>query len=222
MLATPLDNVLLQIQLVSLPVLARMRIDRSEQSAPALNLIGRATLLVSTGAVGILFVFAPQIVPLIFGRRWIPAIGAVRVCLIGVIPASAAGVLSSAIDSAGRPRARLASAMIAAVASVAALPPLALGFGVTGAAIASAVVSPAIDCAILAYLIRPSAFRWFRNIALTVVGSGGASLLLSHYVTGLSSLLGLLVAATAVTLGVMWCTDTDMIRTTVGFLRRPS
>jgi O-antigen/teichoic acid export membrane protein len=218
--ATPLMTVLIGIHAVAMPTLARMSFDFAERSTEAASLMSRATVLIAASGAGTLFGFAPQIVPLLFGERWTGAVGAVQASLVGVIPAAFSYSLAAVVDSRSRPGARLGAALTGGLVGVVALFPLASAFGVTGAAVASGIVVPAVDAMILARIAAIPLRRAVRNAALVGSILASISLILGPLAETIPVLILLLAATTLAALGLARVLDPRVVLLLLRFALR--
>ena len=128
------------IKQVALPTLARLQADRGRlrevlvRGSALAGLVGFPTFL-GTAAV------APELIPLLFGGQWLPAIPLIQILALAGIVASINALLENVLLATGRPAERLRlGAINAAVALVAC--GVAVRWGVT--AVAAAYVSSQI------------------------------------------------------------------------------
>lgn len=109
----------------------------------------RASLPVGLGVAGaiagasctLVFIFAQELVTLLFGSAFAPAIAPLRVLLIGTVALAASAVLSDALRALGKPLLPARAGMTGALATLVLLPVLLPLLGLLGAAIASTTSS---------------------------------------------------------------------------------
>lgn len=114
------------------------------------------TLALSCAAAIPIAALAPQLISLLIGDRWLPAVPALRLLLVGSVMLSLRNVLVSIANGYGRPRAVAAADSVGAVVTVALVVPLVRAHGIEGAAFTS----------LLAYSVGAAAlFRSWRRAA---------------------------------------------------------
>jgi O-antigen/teichoic acid export membrane protein len=207
-LATPLLSLLLVLQSVVLPSLAALRRERSaERADEATSLLLRVVLLLAAVGGGVLFGFAERIISEIFDPRWLGAVGAVRVTLIGVVPLSLATVLAAAVESRFRPVPRAIATAIAAATALALVVPLAHAYGVTGAALATALVMPLVDSAVLLFVAKIAVGRAMVNVAITFPAVIAISSAAASIGSGLITLVPTAAATAIVAIALAFVVD---------------
>ena len=132
--SAPIVVVIFSATAVLLPAYAEINSQDPAQLEPAFIKAFNLTLLIMFGIALPLFLFAEQIVQLLFGHRWITA-GSVLTILALIIPLRGLTLLASTVFwSANRPRALAISRTLEAIVFVAALYPLTAAFGLAGVA----------------------------------------------------------------------------------------
>jgi O-antigen/teichoic acid export membrane protein len=192
-LAAPLIMLTKVVQSVALPTLARLRREDSPSVARASVLMMRAVAVPTALGAGLLTGLAGPIVAHVYGHVWLDATGAVRANLVGVVALTYTALLSAQVESARRARARATSAFVAIVIGLAAVVPLTLSLHVTGAALASGLVTPVVDALCLWWLTRAALGEPLRRTALAY----GAMTAFGLAAAPLASSLLTLVAALA-------------------------
>lgn len=118
---------------VSLPTYSRLQADRPgviKAFVVQMKLVG----LLLFPATMILAVFAPVLVPLLFGPRWLDAVEPLRVLCVYAMCAGLTGTLASVQYGLNRPEFPMRIAMAQALVYAMAIGPLTAWFGLTGAA----------------------------------------------------------------------------------------
>ena len=132
--SAPIVVVIFSATAVLLPAYAEINSQDPAQLEPAFIKAFNLTLLIMFAIALPLFLFAEQIVQLLFGHRWITA-GSVLTILALIIPLRGLTLLASTVFwSANRPRALAISRTLEAIVFVAALYPLTAAFGLAGVA----------------------------------------------------------------------------------------
>ena len=132
--SAPIIVVIFSATAVLLPAYAEINAQDPAQLEPAFIKAFNLTLLIMFAIALPLFLFAEQIVRLLFGARWITA-GSVLTILALVIPLRGLTLLASTVFwSANRPRALAIARTLEAIVFVAALYPLTSAFGLAGVA----------------------------------------------------------------------------------------
>src|ERR1019366_8560400 len=149
-LATPILSVVLTLEAIAAPSLARMLRDDGNQYHQATQVVLLTLAALAATAAGAYIGLVPSIVRLIFGVRWLPAAGAVQMALAGVGPMSLVLGCASIVSSQDRPGARIKSSLAAGAAAGAFTVPLTLAAGVTGAATVAYVICPIVEVLVLA------------------------------------------------------------------------
>ena len=216
-LSAPITAIVIVISGVTLPTLVRLRHTDPSAVPRATALMLRASMLVPATAAGLLLGFAPGLVNQVFGDRWNPAIGAVEMNLLGVLPATLSYFLAAVLESDQRAGARLWAGLVAAAVGIPLLFVLTSKLGVTGAAAVTAIIIPTLDVVVL---------YWFARVALVRAICGalvifGASFLLARALDGIASSLTQLILFIALSIPVavaaVWCTDRTAMRTVLRF-----
>jgi O-antigen/teichoic acid export membrane protein len=218
-LVTPLINMVGNVHEIGFPTLARLHEHHRERHGDAVALIARALALGIGATVGILAGFAPEIVHIVFSDRWLPAVGAVRAALFGGIAYGFSSLLSAAVQSMGRPVARLRSFLVAGAIGLVVLAPLVDAWGTTGGAVAIYLIVPAVDLLILVAVARAHLQRAFVNLAVVTTVSLLCSLALADHVETFKGLLLAGAAAGLVSGAVLVATDWRGLTRSVSFLR---
>jgi PST family polysaccharide transporter/lipopolysaccharide exporter len=126
--------VIFSLTAVLLPAYAEINSQDPTQLESAFTKAFNLTLVIMLAIALPFFLFAEQIVQLLFGRRWTTA-GSVLAILALVIPLRGLTLISSTVFwSANRPRALAIARTLDAVVFIAALYPLTSAFGLAGVA----------------------------------------------------------------------------------------
>ncbi|HJT67136.1 MAG TPA: oligosaccharide flippase family protein [Pyrinomonadaceae bacterium] len=132
--SAPIIVVIFSLTAVLLPVYAEINSQDPTQLEPAFTKAFNLTLLIMFALALPFFLFAEEIVQLLFGSRWTTA-GSVLTILALVIPLRGLTLITSTVFwSANRPRAVAIARTLDAIVFVAALYPLTRAFGLTGVA----------------------------------------------------------------------------------------
>lgn len=158
-LATPVNALVLIMSQVTLPTLARLRDVDPDLVERASAMMLRASLLLPAAGAGVLLGLSHPLVHLLFGRKWGPALPAVELNLVGVVPATFSYFLAAVLESDQRARERFVSSLVGATIGVPVGLVLAYLDGATGAAFASALLIPTIDSAILGWMAKLNVTR---------------------------------------------------------------
>jgi O-antigen/teichoic acid export membrane protein len=198
-LAAPLAAVLLGVHNLAFNSFSRLvEADAGAQDRAA-ELALRLCVLVVAWPAGTLCGLAPEIVPLVFDERWSEAVPAVQLCLVGLLATSVATVCAAVLEARREAWVRVRSLTVASLLGVLTIYPLAKGLGVGGAALASGVVVPVVDAALLT---RFSRIRQSRALMTATLGFGlgylVSSLLADEYVTSLTTLAAAGAAAATI------------------------
>jgi O-antigen/teichoic acid export membrane protein len=220
-LAVPVAQALITIQSVLLPSLARLHGQYRDQFQAACDRSARLIALLAAAGAAALFGLAPELVEQIFGAKWIPATNAVQVTLLGIVPLALLQLLSAVLASQGQAAVRLRCALIASLVSLAVIYPLMRLAGITGAAIASAVVWPTADVLLLARVAHVPLRRTGLNIVTTLGSVGAVSLLLGRVADTPTRLAGACIAVVMAALVLAWVIDRSVLRYAWSLLRKP-
>ena len=137
--SAPIIVVIFSLTAVLLPAYAEINSQDPAQLEPAFTKAFNLTLVIMLAIALPFFLFAEQIVQLLFGSRWTTA-GSVLTILALVIPLRGLTLMSSTVFwSANRPRTLAIARTLDAVVFIAALYPLTLAFGLPGVAYAGFV-----------------------------------------------------------------------------------
>lgn len=218
-LAVPIAAALVTIQSVLLPSLARLYGQYQDRFSQAVDRAARLIAVAAGGGAGAIIGLAPEIIKQIFGPKWIDATGAVQVTLLGLLPLSMSLVVSAAMQARGRALPRLRCAIIASVVTLVVVYPLMLAAGVTGAALASAVVGPTVDMLLLARIAAVPLRRAAYDGSLALAAVGGASLLLGHEVHTAPELAAGCLASAVVAVPLIWAIDRSILKYAWSLLR---
>ena len=219
-LAVPVAQALVTIQSVLVPSLARLYEQYRDQFQDACDRSARLVALIAGACAGALFGLAPAVVEQIFGARWTGATGAVQATVLGVVPFALFQFLSAILASRGQAALRFKCALIASFASLASIYPLMDIAGVTGAAVASAVVGPGVDAVLLAYFAKVPLRRAGSNALIALVSIGAISLLAAR---GADSPAGLALASLSTgvaALMLIWMIDRTVLSYAWSLLRK--
>lgn len=187
-LATPLVTLALSLHAVYFPSLSRLHEQHASRHVEAVGRVARLQMLFVSAAVGVLCGFAVPVIRFIYDEKWLPAVTATRISLLGVLPLMLATLLAASLESSGKARLRLRALAMSTFVGVLAAIPLSAGFGPAGAAAAVYLIVPLVDAVIL---------LWTFRIAL------GRVLIDSLFVGGAAYLLALGLAAKAHSLAMM-------------------
>jgi O-antigen/teichoic acid export membrane protein len=170
-LSAPFTAIFIGVHQISMASFARLRREVVNRATAAEELVTRVTLLTAAAAAGALFGVAPGIVRYVFGERWQAAVGAVQVNLASLVLLALVTVLAASLDGRIQPRRRLVAALVGTACAVAAVIPLSARFGVTGAAIAGAIVGPLVDAIILGRFARIRVTRALAGAIAVLLGA---------------------------------------------------
>jgi O-antigen/teichoic acid export membrane protein len=198
-LASPIVIIIITIQGVVYPSLARMLRDDGSQFGEATSVVLLTFAALAAAAAGALVGLIPPLIHLVFGDRWLPAAGAVRMALLGVIPTSIVAGCSSVLYSQNKPKQRLRACYAATATAIVLTVPASVLAGVTGAAAVQYVIAPIAEVLVLAPAIGASLPDLLVRIGRIALPLAGVSVVLGGTTT---SLLGLAAAAVAVAVAV--------------------
>lgn len=218
-ISVPLAAALVTIQSVLVPSLARLHGQYGGRFAQAADRSARLIAVAAGAGAGGAIGLAPDIVAQIFGARWVDATGAVQVALLGLLPLALSQLLSAAMQARGRAVPRLRCALVASVVTLVAVFPLMLLAGVTGAAVASAVIGPAVDALLLARIAAIPLRRATVDGIVALAAVGSASWLLGSAVDTGPELAAACPAIALVAAALMWAIDRSVLRYAVSLLR---
>jgi O-antigen/teichoic acid export membrane protein len=216
-LAVPISAVVAVVSAVALPSLARLRRSDPASVERASKLMIRAATVVPAVGAGVLFGFAHPIVHILFGQRWSPALVAVELNLIGIVPATLCFFLAAMLESEQRARERLVAACVAGAGGFVLALVLSKTFGLAGAAFTTAIAVPVIDLVVLASM---AGIRYGRAALDGLVGFGSCALiawLLAHFVTNLETLIACMLISAIPSCLVAWWADREAARTVLRF-----
>jgi O-antigen/teichoic acid export membrane protein len=218
-IAAPILTMLIAVQGVAMPALARLRFVDDSRSREATDLLLRLSVVL--GAVGSMtFVgVAPAIVRYLFGLRWAGASGAVQISLLGVVPCAYVGVLTARLQAQGWVARRLRVFVVSGVVTLTCAWPLTHFAGVDGAAVASSLLLPTVDALLLAGVMHPPLRRSLIDLILAGGGMAALSLGAARLVAGMPSLLFVTGALCACAVAVACVVDRDVVVTTIRFVR---
>jgi O-antigen/teichoic acid export membrane protein len=219
-LAVPVAQALITIQAVLVPSLARLYGQYRDQFQEACDRSARLIALIAAAGAGALFGLAPPIVEQIFGDRWTGAVGAVQVTVLGIVPLAMFQFLSAILASRGQAGVRFRCALIASLVSLALIYPLMKVWGITGAALASAVVGPVVDAVLLAVYAEVPLRRAGINAVAALGAVGGISLLLGGMAGAPATLAAAAIATALAALVVIYLVDRQVMRYAWSLLRK--
>jgi O-antigen/teichoic acid export membrane protein len=156
---------------------------------------------------GILAGFARPIVVLVFDPKWLQALSAVRLSLIGAVPTALALFLGVVIESSGAPRRRMWAKTIASAVGLAALVPFSRWWGVGGGAAAIFLLLPALEALLVARLAATPVRRGLVDAAIVGTVGWAVAAALADHAGSLPALVGLATSAGVVTLVAIVMTD---------------
>lgn len=211
-LAAPVLGLLGIVHTVCLPSFARLKELDPSREAEAIGLVARISAILAGGAGGLLVGAAPLIVPLIFDERWIPAVGAVQVSVIGLIPSGFGFLLAAVLESRQRATVRFAAAGFAGAVGFALIFPFTGIWGITGAAVASAIVAPTLDALLLSAAARAALGRACLNAGIMFAVSYATTQTAGKSVSSVVGVLLLLVGSGLVVAFAGWLTDRGALR----------
>lgn len=216
-LATPIAAIVTVVSGVSLPTLARMRRDDPAQVSRAVDIMIRASVLAPAAGAGALIGFAHPLITRLFGARWHPALGAVELNLIGVLPVTLSFFLAAVLESAQRARERFLAVLASQLLGLACVPFVATRFGVSGAAFVSAIAVPVVDVLILGFMSGIGYGRATRGGVIAFSLAAAVSFALARLVTS-DLTLALCVAAAGLSLApIVWASDRTAVRAVLRF-----
>jgi len=154
-LATPVLAGLSSVHQVAAPTLARMRRDDGRRYDESVGVLMRTLVAIAAVAAGCLIGVTSPTIRFVFAERWLPATSAVQICLAGVMVTAIQAVLVSDANARQMRRTTLVSSIAGAVATLAALWPLAAAGGVGGAAVAAYLIGPAVAVGVFVWATRP-------------------------------------------------------------------
>jgi PST family polysaccharide transporter len=211
-LAAPITALVTVMSGVTLPSLARLRAVQESAVERAADLMLRVSIVAPAVGAGVLLGLARPTLVYVFGRRWLPALPAVELNLIGIVPWTLSFFLAAVLESEQRARERLAAVLLAQGIGLVAAVGLALRFGVAGATFSSAILTPVVDVVVLGAL---TGVRYMRALASGVAGLG-ASALFAWGASQLVSNVWTLVAAGALCIVpamlIIWMSDREAAR----------
>jgi PST family polysaccharide transporter len=219
-LSAPFTAIFIGIHQISMASFARLRREVINKANVAELLVARLTLLTAAVAAGGLYGLAPSIVTFIFGERWEPAVGAVQANLVGLVPFALVYVLAASLDARMQPRRRLIAALIGTACAIAAVLPLSLTLGVTGAAIAGAIVAPLVDALILVGLARVLVARAITGAIVVLAGAGLVSTAMETTVQSWQTLVLALSVSILAASVLALCVDRHAVQQAARYLRR--
>jgi O-antigen/teichoic acid export membrane protein len=218
-IATPIVGLIAALQSVAMPALSRLRRFDDSRSSEATELLLRLSALIGALGATIFLGLVPDIIRLFFGARWLPAIDAVRIALLGTLPLSVSTILASRLATRGLIATRLRATILAGIATVLATWPLTSAAGVAGAAFATALLLPLLDVIVMAAVSAPPLRRAVRDAVVVGAPMTAASWFAGSLVSDIPSLV--LACALLGMLGILlaWLADAEVVRTTVRFAR---
>lgn len=145
-----------------LPAVARLQEDRAAVERALVESL-RHSMLLAAPIAALLFVAAPSLVTVVLGERWLPVVPVLRVMSVAVLAAPVWETAATLLIGMGRAHLTAIASTLTIVVLVAAVPPMALRWGVGGAAYAN--LASAVVLTVSAALTARSAFagiRWLR------------------------------------------------------------
>jgi O-antigen/teichoic acid export membrane protein len=210
-LATPITAIIITLQGVAYPALARMLRDDGSKYGEATNVALLTFAVLAATAAGALIGLVSPVIHLVFGDRWLPAAGAVRLALLGVIPTSLVCGCASVLYSQNKPKERLRACFVATATALILTVPVTLAAGVTGAAGVQYVIAPIAEVLVLA----PAAGARLPHLALRIaritVPLAGLSLVLGRMTSSLPMLAVALVVMLIAVAGVLVVTERELV-----------
>lgn len=117
------------------------------------------TLALSCATAIPIAAIAPQLISVLIGDQWLPAVGALRLLLVGSVMLALRNVLVSIANGYGTPQAVAAADSFGAIVTVALLAPLVRTHGIEGAALTSLIAYSVGAAALLRSWRRAAAVR---------------------------------------------------------------
>jgi O-antigen/teichoic acid export membrane protein len=216
-LATPLAAVVTLVSWVALPSLANLRRVDPGRVARATDLILRSSVVVPAVGAGLLLGFSSDLVRIVFGSRWSPALVAVELNLLGVIPAALSAFLAAVLESAQRARERFVAMLIAQAIGLALAAVLASQFSVSGAAFASAIAIPAIDVVVLGRMARIPYSRAVLRSCVAFLCAAAVGWALGRAASTLPWLVACMIISLPPSILITWWSDRDAARFVLGY-----
>ena len=216
-LSTPITALVLVISSVTLPSLVRLRESAPASIPRATTLMLRASILVPAAASGVLIGFSAVLIQYLFGERWAPALGAVNMNLIGVIPATFSFFLAAALESEQRAGIRFWVGVAAVLVGLPALIVLSDAWGVTGAGFATAVLMPLVDAVGLALFAKVALGRAVVGALLAFGLCLGCSVAVQGLVVSVPTLVVLLAGCSVPAILIVWFSDREAVRAVLRF-----
>jgi O-antigen/teichoic acid export membrane protein len=211
-LTTPVTALVTIVSGVTLPSLARLRTVDPTRVNHAADLMLRASLVITATVAGVLLGMSGPLVHLLYGHRWLPALTATRINLVGIVPSTLSFFLAAILESDQRPTARFSAALTGTLLGLPIAYGLAVLDGPAGAALALGVLIPALDVLLLSRLadvrIGTPVGRGLAGFAL----ASGMSLLVSRIVHGIPMLVGAGFICGLGALAIVWTVDRHAIR----------
>lgn len=220
-LAVPLAQALITVQSVLLPTLARLYGQYRDQFREACDRSARLIALLATAGAAALFGLAPALVDQIFGARWNGASTAVQITLLGIVPLALLQFLSAILASRRQAGLRFRCALIASLVTLALIYPLMQLAGVAGAAVATAVVGPTVDAALLARSAHVPLKRALFNVVAALASIGSISLLLGRLADTPATLIAACSAVAVASAALVWTIDRPVLRYAWALIRKP-
>jgi O-antigen/teichoic acid export membrane protein len=190
-LATPLIKLSQELALVGFPAFSRLDEHHRDSRRRAGDLLVRMLMLGLAAGAGILVGFAEPLVRLVFDPKWLDALPAVRLALVGAVPTALALMLGMVVESSGQPRQRMWVKVIAASVGLAALVPLGARWGVAGGAVAIYLLLPTVEAALITRRASTPLRRGLVNGLLVGGFAWIVSVLLADHAGSIPALVGL-------------------------------
>lgn len=218
-LAAPIFGLLGIGSFVGFPALSRMNADHPDAAARAAGIVLRTSSLFAAVSVGAAVGLVAPLIRLAFDERWLPAAGAARLylgCALALawfIPLST--IVTSRGDALAPARAVVAGGVVAALTAI----PLVEAYGVTGAAVVTAIVAPVVQAALLVRRAQVEIVAPLAVAGCVVMVGGGLGWVLSGHVDNLPSLAAAAVATGTGSLIVGVLLERRTVRTVLKLLR---
>jgi PST family polysaccharide transporter len=214
-LVTPLSALVTIMSSIMLPSLARLRRTDAAAVDRAAALVLRASLLLPAAGAGLLLGFSHPIVSLIFGDRWKPALTAVEINLLGIIPSTLSFFLAAILESAQRARERFLAYLGAQIVGLPLLFVLASAAGVPGAAFVSGIAVPLVDIVALAWLAKISIVNATARATFALAAAAAIAWVLARTVHTVFELGLAGVGSLVPVLFLVWLSDREAVRTVI-------
>lgn len=168
--ATEITHVISQI---TFPAYAKLQ-DNKPALRDAYLRVLQLTALLSIPAAGGIFILAPEVTQLLLGDKWMPAVPAMRVLVIGGMIRSIGATMGPVFQAVGKPEILSRHLAVQVLIAAALIYPLTMTYGIVGTGIALLIPGFIINSIFVGYILRItgcSRSEYFQAVGYPLLGT---------------------------------------------------